>query len=58
MFDSVRIVLIPSLSPLPGLELFKKVCGGWWVGGGWVGGWVVLESHFSVLLWAKALVLA
>ena len=28
MFDSVRIVLIPSLSPLPGLELFKKVCGG------------------------------
>ena len=38
MFDSVRIVLIPSLSPLTGLELFKKVFGGW------VGGWVMVAG--------------
>ena len=41
MYDSVWLVLIPSLSLLPGLELFEKVCGGWW----WVVCWLVLETH-------------
>ena len=48
-------IYIPNLSFLLSLESLEKVPGGG--GGGW---WVVLEYHFSVLVWAKpkALVLA